>query len=46
MILKNVNVKGEEESTQQVWMSHYDTVTELPAGFEIIATSAKVVGYV
>eukprot|EP00210_Caulerpa_lentillifera_P005841 g5585.t1 len=31
----------EETSSQQVWMSHYDTVTTLPTGFEIIATSDK-----
>jgi GMP synthase (glutamine-hydrolysing) len=26
----------------QVWMSHADTITEIPAGFEIIATTASI----
>jgi len=32
---------GELPSEQIVWMSHGDHVTEVPAGFEVIATSAS-----
>ena len=41
LLLKNVS------SSSQVWMSHADTITEVPTGFEIIASteSVKVAAY-
>ncbi|WP_026475494.1 glutamine-hydrolyzing GMP synthase [Alkaliflexus imshenetskii] len=38
---------AEVEAGSQVWMSHGDTIMELPAGFEIIASTrdVKVAGY-
>ena len=38
----DVLFKGERENTQ-VWMSHGDTITKLPEGFKVIASTDKVV---
>ncbi len=39
--LENPLFKGFDENSQ-VWMSHGDTITELPAGFKVIASTDKV----